>query len=78
MSARTKAQERWSDPEAEPNLLELLRESGDLPQLNEGTLAAIASELCDLAEIDDGPLLVRLGALRERLLQARVPRRRSR
>lgn len=66
MTARDRAFERWNDPDAVPPLPAVLREAGDLPQLNEGTLAAIASELCDVWGIDDGPLLVRLGALRER------------
>jgi hypothetical protein len=74
LSARTKAQEHWSDPDAEPELLDLIKESGSLPELNEGTLAALLSRICDVAKIPDGPLMWRAGVLEERirLLEARI------
>lgn len=61
MSAKGRAEERWSDPE--PELREVVRERLGPDQLTEATLARAAALTCDVWQVPEGPILWRLGML---------------
>lgn len=69
-----KKPQRWDDPDKHPDLIEVLLESGQPLELNEGTLAALLTRCCDAGAIPDGPLVWRAGLLEGQiaLLVARI------
>lgn len=64
---RSTRPDRWNDPEAEPDLHTVLHERGPRPTLAE--LERLVMLACDAHDIDPGPVVQRLTALREAGLQ---------
>jgi hypothetical protein len=65
VTARDRAEERWTDTAPELDLGDVLREAAR-GTVREGDLAKAATLVCDAWGVREGPLLFRLGMLAER------------